>query len=73
MRLDEPTVDLDPSNREDVWDLLVGLRAEGRAVLFSTHYMGEAQDYADRVSVMDRGIIVRENTPLGLIQEFGVW
>lgn len=71
--LDEPTVGLDPSNREDVWELLVGLRSEGRTVLFSTHYMEEAQDYADRVSVMDRGLIVREDTPLGLIQEFGVW
>jgi ABC-2 type transport system ATP-binding protein len=71
--LDEPTVGLDPVNREDVWALIAELRSEGRAILFSTHYMDEAQVHADEVSIIDRGRLVLEGVPADIIGALGVW
>ncbi len=61
--LDEPTVGLDPDARRDFWDLIEGLRSEGRTLLISTHYMEEADELCDRVAIIDRGRIVAVGRP----------
>jgi len=69
--LDEPTTGLDPQARHSLWDVIRGLKAEGRAVIMSTHYMEEAEKLCDRVAIMDRGKILAEGTPRELIRAYG--
>ncbi len=62
--LDEPTTGLDPEARRDVWRQIGALAREGGlSILLTTHYLEEADDFADRVAIMDRGRIVAEGTP----------
>jgi ABC-2 type transport system ATP-binding protein len=62
--LDEPTTGLDPQSRADLWDHLRRLRRErGLTVLLTTHYLDEADALADRLIVIDRGVIIAEGTP----------
>jgi ABC-2 type transport system ATP-binding protein len=65
--LDEPTTGLDPQARRHVWDIIREIRAEGRTVLLTTHYMEEAQELCHRVGIIDRGELIALNTPGGLI------
>ncbi|MBN1640894.1 MAG: ABC transporter ATP-binding protein [Anaerolineae bacterium] len=67
--LDEPTTGLDPRARREVWEVVRGLRRDGKAVLFTTHYMEEAEQLCDRVAVIDRGQIIALDTPEALINE----
>ena len=60
--LDEPTTGLDPESRRAVWRLVRELRDEGATVLLTTHYLEEAEQLADHVSIMRAGEIVREGT-----------
>ena len=69
--LDEPTTGLDPLARRRLWDVVRRLRAEGRTVLLTTHYMDEAQQLADRVAVIDHGRIIALDSPDGLIATLG--
>ena len=64
--LDEPTTGFDPEARRRTWDLVRGLRAEGKTILLTTHYMDEAQQLADRVAVLASGQIVAEGSPAEL-------
>jgi ABC-2 type transport system ATP-binding protein len=64
--LDEPTTGFDPEARRRTWDLVRGLRAEGKTILLTTHYMEEAQRLADRVAVLASGQIVAEGSPAEL-------
>jgi ABC-2 type transport system ATP-binding protein len=64
--LDEPTTGFDPSARRRAWDLIRRLRARGKTILLTTHYMEEAQQLADRVIVIAAGQIVAEGTPESL-------
>lgn len=68
--LDEPTTGLDPQARRALWDVILGLREEGRAVLLTTHYMDEAERLCDRVLVMDHGRILAEGTPRELTRAY---
>jgi ABC-2 type transport system ATP-binding protein len=68
---DEPTVGLDPSSRRGVWELLEDLRCEGLAVLFSTHYMDEADRLCQRIELMSRGVIVASGSPEELKAQLG--
>ncbi len=68
--LDEPTTGVDPSGRRALWRLLFDLRDEGRTVLFTTHYMDEAEELADRVGLMADGQLVALDDPDGLIGEY---
>ncbi len=64
--LDEPTTGFDPSARRKAWTLVDNLRALGKTILLTTHYMDEAQHLADRVVVIAGGRLVAEGTPHGL-------
>jgi ABC-2 type transport system ATP-binding protein len=67
--LDEPTTGLDPQARRHVWDIVREIRAEGRTVLLTTHYMEEAQELCHRIGVIDRGELIALDTPGGLINK----
>jgi len=69
--LDEPTTGLDPQSRRQLWDILRGLRAEGRTVLLTTHYMDEAERLCDRVAIVDHGKVIALGTPAELIARIG--
>ncbi len=66
--LDEPTTGLDPQVRLSIWDKLGELRARGKTLLMTTHYMDEAERLCDRLVIMDRGKIVATGTPRELIR-----
>jgi ABC-2 type transport system ATP-binding protein len=61
--LDEPTTGFDPDARLEAWAMVRNLRALGKTVLLTTHYMDEAQQLADRVAVIAAGRIIAEGTP----------
>jgi ABC-2 type transport system ATP-binding protein len=69
--LDEPTAGLDAMVRRDIYGLIEDLRAEGRTVLLTTHYIEEAERLCDRVAIVDRGQLVALGTPRELIQRSG--
>lgn len=60
--LDEPTTGLDPESRSRVWDVLKELLAEGAAIVLTTHYLHEAEELADRVSILRDGEVVVSGT-----------
>ncbi|MEU8381394.1 ABC transporter ATP-binding protein [Streptosporangium sp. NPDC048865] len=60
--LDEPTAALDVRARREFWESMRAFAARGKTILFSTHYLEEADEYADRVVVIDRGRVVADGT-----------
>lgn len=69
--LDEPTTGFDPSARRAAWDIVRNLKALGKTVFLTTHYMDEAQNLADRVAIIAGGEIVAEGSPEQLISADG--
>jgi ABC-2 type transport system ATP-binding protein len=67
--LDEPTVGIDAQSRNLILENLKGLRDAGMTIVYTTHYMEEAQQICDRVAIMDRGRIMATGTPQGLVNE----
>jgi ABC-2 type transport system ATP-binding protein len=67
--LDEPPTGLDPQARHNFWDLIRSIKAEGRTVLLTTHYMEEAYFLCDVIAIMDRGRIIAEGPPSRLLKE----
>ena len=65
--LDEPTTGFDPSARRTAWELVRALRALGKTIVLTTHYLDEAQQLADRVAVIREGELIRIGTPDELI------
>jgi ABC-2 type transport system ATP-binding protein len=63
MFLDEPTTGLDPRSRNQVWDIVRALVAEGTTILLCTQYLDEADQLADRIAVIDHGRVIAEGTP----------
>lgn len=61
--LDEPTTGFDPAARRAAWEVVDGLRALGKTIFLTTHYMEEAERLADRIAVIAAGRIVAEGTP----------
>jgi ABC-2 type transport system ATP-binding protein len=64
--LDEPTVGVDPQSRNAIFDNLEQLKARGKALLYTTHYMEEAERLADRIVIMDHGRVLADDTLAGL-------
>jgi ABC-2 type transport system ATP-binding protein len=69
--LDEPTTGLDPASRRGLWDVIEALKARGRTVVLTTHYMEEAERLCDQVIIVDHGKVVAAGTPGELIATFG--
>ena len=69
--LDEPTIGLDPASRRQMWDLLRTLNRQGMTILLTTHYIDEAQYLCGRIALIDRGQVVRMDSPANLIWELG--
>ena len=61
--LDEPTTGFDPAARRAAWEMIRSLRALGKTILLTTHYLDEAEQLADRVAVLREGLIVASGTP----------
>ena len=69
--LDEPTVGIDPQSRNNIFDTIRQLSGEGMTVLYTTHYMEEADHLSYRIAIMDNGRIVAIGTPAELKEPFG--
>jgi ABC-2 type transport system ATP-binding protein len=69
--LDEPTVGVDPQSRNYIFEGIEALAKQGRTILYTTHYMEEAQRLCDRVAIMDRGRILALDTVDQLIRQYG--
>jgi len=70
--LDEPTTGLDPRSRRDVWDLVSELKADGRTLILTTHYMEEAEVLCDELLILSHGKTLLQGSPKKLIKEAGV-
>jgi len=69
--LDEPTVGVDPQSRNAIFEHVERLRDEGMTILYTTHYMEEAERLCDRVAIVDEGCIIALGTPRKLISDLG--
>jgi ABC-2 type transport system ATP-binding protein len=69
--LDEPTVGIDPQSRRSILDLVKELNAAGMTVLYTTHYMEEAQELSDRVGIIDHGKLIAIGTQEELTRQVG--
>lgn len=69
--LDEPTLGLDPQTRRRIWEYVRGINEEGTTIFLTTHYMEEADQLSDRISIIDMGRIIASGTPWELKNELG--
>ena len=69
--LDEPTVGVDPQSRSAIFDLVERLRDQGTAVLYTTHYMEEAERLCARIGIIDSGKLIAEGTRAQLVANLG--
>ena len=67
--LDEPTTGLDPQARRNFWDLINDIKAEGKTIVLTTHYMDEAYSLCDEIAIMDHGKIIAQGTPKALLDD----
>jgi ABC-2 type transport system ATP-binding protein len=65
--LDEPTAGVDPQSRNSIFDSILELKRQGRTIIYTTHYMEEAERLCDRVAIMDHGRLLALDTVQGLI------
>jgi len=70
--LDEPTTGLDPQARRHLWDIVRGIKKEGKTVVLTTHYMEEAQTLCDQIGIVDKGRIIAMGSPEALLQDHGL-
>lgn len=68
--LDEPTTGLDPQARQHVWQIIQGIKKQGKTIVLTTHYMEEAQNLCDDLAIMDHGRIITQGSPMNLILEY---
>ena len=71
--MDEPTVGIDPQSRRSILDSVVALKNEGMTVLYTTHYMEEAQELSDHIAIMDHGQVIARGTQSELVKIVGEW
>jgi ABC-2 type transport system ATP-binding protein len=69
--LDEPTVGIDPQSRNNIFETIFGLRDKSMTILYTTHYMEEADRLCDRIAIMDGGQIISMDTPYRLKEQIG--
>jgi len=69
--LDEPTTGLDPKARREVWNVIAGLKKQGKTVFLTTHYMEEAEFLADHIIIIHKGNIIAEGSLEDLINKYG--
>ncbi len=69
--LDEPTVGLDIESRVIVWDFLRQLRSQGTTIILTSHYLEEVDALADRVAIIDQGLVIAAGTPSALKDQVG--
>jgi ABC-2 type transport system ATP-binding protein len=69
--LDEPTVGVDPQSRNSIFDTIEGMKKQGRTIIYTTHYMEEAERICDRVAILDHGKILDMDTVHNLIVKHG--
>lgn len=69
--LDEPTVGIDPQSRRSILDGILALRDQGMTILYTTHYMAEAQELSDRVGIIDQGKMIALGTHPELVRIVG--
>jgi len=69
--LDEPTVGVDPQSRNSIFENIEALKEEGTTILYTTHYMEEAQRLCERVAIVDKGAVLALDTVDGLIKAHG--
>jgi len=69
--LDEPTVGVDPQSRNHIFECIERLKDDGRTIIYTTHYMEEAQRLCNRIAIMDHGKLLALDTLDGLLAEFG--
>jgi len=69
--LDEPTVGVDPQSRNSIFEKIEAMREEGRTIVYTTHYMEEAQRLCDRVAIMDQGKLLAMDSVRSLIAAHG--
>lgn len=68
--LDEPSTGMDPQARRNMWDIIDSIKASGKTVILTTHYMEEAQYLCDEIAIMDNGKIIAQGSPKELIQKY---
>jgi len=69
--MDEPTVGIDPQSRRKILDSVKDLNREGMTVLYTTHYMEEAQELSDKIAIMDQGKVIAQGTHEELVRIVG--
>lgn len=65
--LDEPTASLDPQARHNLWDVLRGIKEQGKTIVYTTHYIEEAERLCDRIAILDGGRVIAMDTPTELV------
>jgi ABC-2 type transport system ATP-binding protein len=70
--LDEPTTGLDPQARRNLWDLVKLIKAKGKTVVLTTHYMDEAEVLCDRIAIMDHAKIIALDTTAQLLAKSNI-
>lgn len=67
--LDEPTTGLDPQARRHLWDIVKGIKKEGKTIILTTHYMDEAEELCEEIGIIDHGALIASGTPKELLRK----